>query len=70
MELQEQAKLLDAWFKAHYDEILATIETVVNMDSFSHDGQDVNALGEKICSFFDGTGFMAEKTVKKECPKD
>lgn len=70
MELQKQEKLLDAWFKAHYDEILEKIETVVNMDSFSHDGQDVNKLGEKICSFFDGTGFTAEQMPKKEYPKD
>lgn len=70
MELQEKAQLLDKWFTDRYDEILEKIETVVNMDSFSHDGNDVNVLGEKIKTFFEGTDFTAEKAEKEACPPD
>ncbi|MDE7012095.1 MAG: M20/M25/M40 family metallo-hydrolase [Mailhella sp.] len=70
MELRDKAKLLFAWFNDHYEEMLGKIELIVNMDSFSHDGKDVNVLGETVCSFFEGTDFITEKAAKKECPED
>lgn len=69
MELRDKAKLLFAWFNDHYEEMLGKIELIVNMDSFSHDGKDVNVLGETVCSFFEGTDFITEKAAKRNARK-
>ncbi len=69
-ELKKTLVELDNWFNDHYQDMLNKIETIVNMDSFSHDGDDVNLVGEKILSFFEGTSFITEKIKKEKSPED
>ena len=42
MELAQWKEKLDAWFNDKEPEMFALLERIVNMDSFSHDGGDVN----------------------------
>ena len=70
MELSSLAKQLDGWFSAHEAEMLERLETLVNMDTFSADGADVNAAGETVCGWLREAGFAAERLPKAPIPAD
>ena len=48
MELARWKEALDGWFGEHEAEMYALLEQLVNMDSFSHDGADVDKMGAVI----------------------
>ncbi|MDE6735515.1 MAG: M20 family metallopeptidase [Desulfovibrio sp.] len=70
MELTHWKNKLDEWFADKEGEMLGLLETLVNMDSFSHDGADVNRVGEVIAAWMRSIGFEAEVMPKPPLPKD
>ena len=48
MELESATGKLNAYFDGRQPEIMGMIERLVNMDSFSEDGEDVNKVGETV----------------------
>ena len=48
MELALWKERIDGWFADKEPEMLALLERLVNMDSFTSDGDDVNRVGEVI----------------------
>ena len=51
MELESATGKLNAYFDGRQPEIMGMIERLVNMDSFSEDGEDVNKVGETAVSY-------------------
>ena len=49
---------LNAYFDGRQPEIMGMIERLVNMDSFSEDGEDVNKVGETV------SGWMRDLLVR------
>ena len=70
MELAQWKEKLDAWFNDKEPEMFALLERIVNMDSFSHDGGDVNKLGETLAAWMAGAGFQAAMLPKRTSPPD
>ena len=70
MELAQWKEKLDAWFNDKEPEMFALLERIVNMDSFSHDGGDVNRLGETLAAWMAGAGFQAAMLPKRPSPPD
>lgn len=70
MELSVWKQRLDAWLDAHEQDMLAMVERVVNMDSFSHDAADVNRLGGVITEWMAEAGFRTEMLPKRPAPAD
>ena len=70
MELSVWKDKLDAWFDTREQDMLALLEQIVNMDSFSHDGEDVNRLGTLLTGWMAEAGFHTEKLPKKPAPAD
>ena len=70
MELAQWKEKLDAWFNDKEPEMFALLERIVNMDSFSHDGGDVNKLGETLAAWMAGAGFQAAMLPKRPSPPD
>ena len=70
MEMALWKNQLDEWFADKEGEMLSLLETLVNMDSFSHDGEDVNRVGEKIADWMRSIGFEAQAMPKPPIPAD
>lgn len=70
MELAQWKEKLDAWFNDKEPEMFALLERIVNMDSFSHDGGDVNKLGETLAAWMAGADFQAAMLPKRPSPPD
>lgn len=51
-------------------EIMGMIERLVNMDSFSEDGEDVNKVGETVSGWMREAGFHTEKIAKPAIDPD
>lgn len=70
MELARWKTQLDAWFADREGEMLSLLETLVNMDSFSHDGVDVDRMGEVVADWMRGIGFEAQVMPRPPVPAD
>ncbi len=70
MELEKWTRQINAYFDERQPEIMAMIERLVNMDSFSADGQDVNKVGEAIVDWMREAGFRTEKIAKPPVDPD
>ena len=70
MELSVWKEKLDAWFDAREQDMLAMLERIVNMDSFSHDADDVNRLGVFLTGWMSEAGFHTAKLPKRPSPAD
>ena len=64
MELESATGKLNAYFDGRQPEIMGMIERLVNMDSFSEDGEDVNKVGETVSGWMREAGFHTEKIAK------
>lgn len=70
MDMDTWARRLDAYFDGRQPEILKMIERLVNMDSFSHDGRDVDKVGEAVSEWMAEAGFRTEKHAKPPISPD
>lgn len=70
MDLSQCKEHLDVWFADKESEMLVMLERLVNMDSFTTDQADVNALGEVIVSWLAEAGFQTTKLPQKPAPID
>ena len=70
MELAQWKERIDAWFADKEPEMLALLERLVNMDSFTSDAEHVNRVGETICAWMRDAGFRTEKIAKAPVPAD
>lgn len=70
MELESATGKLNAYFDGRQPEIMGMIERLVNMDSFSEDGEDVNKVGETISGWTREAGFHTEKIAKPAIDPD
>ena len=70
MELAQWKERIDAWFADKEPEMLALLERLVNMDSFTSDAEHVNRVGETICTWMRDAGFRTEKIAKAPVPAD
>lgn len=70
MELAQWKEQLGAWFADKEPEMLTLLERLVNMDSFTSDGEKVNRVGETICAWMRDAGFRTEKLAKAPAPAD
>lgn len=70
MELSQWKEQLDAWFSDKEPAMLALLEQLVNMDSFSHDAEDVNRLGMRITEWMAEAGFQTARLPKRPAPSD
>lgn len=68
MDTAAAHKALHAYLARHEADMLALIERITNMDSFSHDGADVDAVGEVIATWLADAGFMVETLAKPPTP--
>lgn len=57
-------------FDGRQPEIMGMIERLVNMDSFSEDGEDVNKVGETVSGWMREAGFHTEKIAKPAIDPD
>lgn len=64
MDMEQWTRRIDAYFDARQADVMAEIERLVNMDSFSHDGADVNRVGEHIAGWMREAGFDVRKHPK------
>ena len=64
IELESATGKLNAYFDGRQPEIMGMIERLVNMDSFSEDGEDVNKVGETVSGWMREAGFHTEKIAK------
>lgn len=64
MELQEYNIKLQNWFQEQEENMLKRLEVLVNLHSFSHDGDCVNKVGEQISAWLKEDGFIVEKIPK------
>ncbi len=67
MDILQYQEKLHTWFLDHEIEMMERLKTIVNMSSFSHDGEDVNKVGEQLILWMDEAGFIVEK-IEKEKP--
>ena len=70
MELARWKEALDGWFGEHEAEMYALLEQLVNMDSFSHDGADVDKMGTVIADHMRAAGFAVEVLPQAPIPAD
>ena len=70
MELALWKERIDGWFADKEPEMLALLERLVNMDSFTSDGDDVNRVGEVISEWMRNAGFHTAKIAKAPIPAD
>ena len=70
MELESATGKLNAYFDGRQPEIMGMIERLVNMDSFSEDGEDVNKVGETVSGWMREAGFHTEKIAKPAIDPD
>ena len=70
MELTQWKEKLDVWFNDKEPEMFSLLERIVNMDSFSHDGGDVNKLGETLTAWMAEAGFRTARLPKQPSPPD
>lgn len=70
MELESATGKLNAYFDGRQPEIMGMIERLVNMDSFSEDGEDVNKVGETVSGWTREAGFHTEKIAKTAIDPD
>ena len=70
MELAQWKERIDGWFADKEPEMLALLERLVNMDSFTSDGDDVNRVGEAIAEWMRNAGFHTAKIAKAPVPAD
>ncbi len=70
MELSLWKEKIDGWFEGRLPEMLSLLESLVDMDTFSHDGDDVNRAGEFACGWLAGHGFQTQKMEKPPLPED
>ena len=70
MALESATGKLNAYFDGRQPEIMGMIERLVNMDSFSEDGEDVNKVGETVSGWMREAGFHTEKIAKPAIDPD
>lgn len=70
MDLGRRKEELDSWFSDKKGDMLQLLEKLVNMDSFSHDARDVNAVGQVIGDWMREAGFNVEVQKKQPIPED
>lgn len=70
MELSRMAAQLHDWFSVREAEMLDRLETLVNMDTFTSDGADVDAAGDVLCGWLREAGFATERMTKPPVPAD
>ena len=70
MKLESATGKLNAYFDGRQPEIMGMIERLVNMDSFSEDGEDVNKVGETVSGWMREAGFHTEKIAKPAIDPD
>ena len=70
MELESATGKLNPYFDGRQPEIMGMIERLVNMDSFSEDGEDVNKVGETVSGWMREAGFHTEKIAKPAIDPD
>ncbi len=70
MELAQWKERIDDWFSDKEPEMLALLERLVNMDSFTSDGADVNRVGEAVSDWMRNAGFRTAKLDKAPIPAD
>ena len=70
MELTQWKEKLDVWFNDKEPEMLTLLERIVNMDSSSHDGDDVNKVGETLAAWMAEVGFQTARLPKRPSPPD
>ena len=68
MEMQQNAERIGAYLDRRQAEIMAMIERLVNMDSFSMDGGDVDTVGRLVADWLRQAGFDVE--VRSKPPLD
>lgn len=70
MDLHAINERLDAWLMPRLPEMLSVLEHMVNMDTSSHDGEDVNKLGDWIVNRMGQIGLKTCKLPKTPVPED
>lgn len=70
MECARWKEALDGWFADHETEMFGLLERLVNMDSFSHDGGDVDKVGQVIADHMRQAGFAVSVLPKAPIPPD
>ena len=70
MDLSLWKEKLDSWFEGKLPEMLSLLERIVGMDTFSHDGEDVNRASAFACSWLSEHGFQTQKMDKPPLPDD
>lgn len=70
MDLPKYATQLEQWFHLHEADMLAMLERLVNMDTFTSDGQNVDMAGDLIRGWMSNADFLAERLSKNPIPED
>lgn len=68
--MSDWKELLLPWFEAHEAEMFAVLEQLVNMDTFTHDGADVDAMGDVVISLMRNAGFTTSRLPQAPIPDD
>ena len=70
MEMQQNVERIGAYLDRRQAEIMAMIERLVNMDSFSMDGEDVDRVGQVVAEWMRQAGFDVEVCGKPAIDDD
>lgn len=70
MEMQQNAERLGAYLERRQAELMDMIERLVNMDSFSMDGGDVDSVGRVVADWLRQAGFDVEVRDKPALAED
>lgn len=70
MDLTVWKEQIDGWFADKEPAMFALLEKLVNMDSFSSDGEDVNRVGDVVMDWMREAGFGIRRLDKAPIPED
>lgn len=70
MDLHKVERRLDAWLEPRLPQMLTMLETLVTMESCSHNGEDVDKVGEYLTGCLRDKGFATRRLEKVAVPDD
>lgn len=70
MDISVWKERLESWLEPRLPEMLALLETMVSTETCSHDGEDVNRLGDYLANYMREHGFGSLKLPKPPVPED
>lgn len=70
MDMTQCQQQVSQWFDAHEAEMFSVLEKLVNLNSFSHNGADVDRVGEVIADHMTAWGFACKTLPHGPVPED